>query len=219
MEVSSKQSRHLVEKILGSGIPPEAGKVARAHRGGIRVNGETLRMIHRVMLIASLVGLFASVYLLITYISGKPIVCGANAGCEIVRASKWAYTFGIPRPAFGVIFYLAVIFLLATHAYAPHVRPRTWRLAMLIVGTAGFIESAFLTLVQWLDIRAFCLWCLISAAAATLIFILSLFDGREPPDKEVIVRELKFIFHAFLTALFIGGVVLYVLLRPTVSGA
>ncbi|MEK7115931.1 MAG: vitamin K epoxide reductase family protein [Patescibacteria group bacterium] len=191
---------------------------ARPHRDGIRVNGETLRMIHRVMLLASLVGLFASVYLLGTYISGKPIVCGASAGCDLVRASRWAYTFHIPRPALGVVFYLAIIFLLTTHAYAPHVRPRTWRLAILVAGTAGLVESAFLTLMQWLDIRAFCLWCLISAVAAVMIFILSLFHGSEPPAKEVIVRELRFIFHAFLAAILMGGVALYVLLGHTASG-
>lgn len=190
----------------------------RAHWLGIRVCGEKLRVIHRAMLIGSLVGLFASVYLLITYVSGKPIACGPIAGCEIVRASKWAYTFGIPRPLLGVAFYLAVIAVLTKHAYAPSYHHRKFRLALLLATTVGIVESGFLTLVQWLDIRAFCLWCLTSAVMATAVFILSLFDGREPPAKDVIIRELKFIFHSFVAAVLFGGVALWLLLGNVVAG-
>lgn len=185
---------------------------------GIRVNDETLRAIHRAMLLAALVGLFASFYLLLTYISGKPIACGLSSGCEIVRASTWAYTFGIPRPALGVLFYLGVVFLLTTHAYAPQFHHRQFRRALLLVAAIGFIESAFLTFVQWLDIKAFCIWCLVSAVAATIIFLLSWIDGSEPPAKAVILRELKFIFHACTIAVVLGSVALWFLLGNAVAG-
>ncbi len=192
---------------------------ARVHRVGIGVPGDVLRTLHRAMLIAAFVGLFASIYLLFTYIFGTPIVCGARAGCEIVRASPWAYSFHIPRPAFGVAFYFAIIFLLALHAYAPHIRPRAWRIVLLLASTVGLIESIVLTLVQWLELRAFCLWCLTSAAATTTIFFLSIFDGREPSAKGSIIRELRFLFNVFLAAILLGGVALYFLFSHAVSGA
>ncbi len=187
-------------------------------RFGIRVHGDTLRVIHRLMLAAALLGLFASVYLLIVYVTGGPIICGTNTGCEIVRASKWAYTYGIPRPVLGVAFYLAILAVLTKHAYAPSFHHRKFRLALLAATTFGFAESAFLTFVQWVDIGAFCSWCLTSAVAATAIFVLSWFDGREPPAKEVILRELKFIFHAFVAAVLLGGVALWLLLGKAAAG-
>lgn len=192
--------------------------LSKPHWLGIHVDGDTLRTVHRAMLLASLVGLFVSIYLLITYVTGKPIVCGTNAGCELVRASKWATTSGIPRPAFGILFYLSIILLLAFHAYAPTLRPRFFRVCLLAVTTIGFIESAFLTLVQWFDLRAFCLWCLLSAVAATVIFVLSWFDGREPPAQEVIVRELRYIFQAFAIAVLVGTFVLWALLGNFAAG-
>jgi len=189
------------------------------HRIGIPVGQETLLHIHRAMIAVSLVGLFASLYLFITYVSGKPIACGILKGCEIVRASKWAYTLGLPRPLLGVVFYIAIIFLLAFRAYAPAWRPRWWRSAVLLVATIGLLESGFLTLVQWFDIRAFCTWCLTSAAAATILFVLALFDGREPTAKGAIVKELRVIFAAFATAVVMGAVALHFLLINTASGA
>lgn len=190
----------------------------KRHGIGIRVDQQTLVNIHRVMLVVALIGLFASMYLFITYVSGKPIACGVLEGCEIVRSSKWAYTFGLPRPFFGVLYYLGVVFLLAFRSYLPHWRPLHWRSALLAFSTAGLVESGFLTLVQWLDIRAFCTWCLTSAVAATAVFILALFDGREPTAKGAIIKELQFIFITFAVTIVVGAIALHFLLAPAVSG-
>jgi uncharacterized membrane protein len=192
--------------------------IPRPHAIGIRVDQGHLIRIHRAMLVAAMVGFFASVYLFIAYVSGKPIACGPLAGCEIVRASRWAYTFGLPRPLLGIVFYLAIVFLLSFRAYVPHYRPRWWRAAMLTASTVGIIESGFLTLVQWLDIKAFCLWCVTSAVAATVLFSLSLFDGREPTARGAIVKELKFIFAVFATTIVAGTIALYFLLGEPAGG-
>lgn len=188
------------------------------HGVGIRVGQATLMKIHRAMLIIALVGLFASMYLFITYVSGKPIACGILKGCEIVRASKWAYTFGLPRPMLGVVYYLGIVFLLAYRAYAPHVRPFWWRIALLSIATVGLFESGFLTIIQWLDIRAFCTWCVTSAVAATIVFVLSLFDGREPTAKGAIFKELKFIFIVFSAVIVLGAIALHFLLVSEAGG-
>lgn len=192
--------------------------IPRPHGVGFRVDQATLVRLHRAMLVASLVGLFASVYLFITYVSGKPIACGLLSGCEIVRASKWAYSLNVPRPLLGIVFYLAFIFLLTFRAYAPHYRPYWWRWALLAVATIGLVESGFLTLVQWFDIRAFCTWCLTSAVAASVLFVLALFDGREPTARGAIIKELKFIFIVFAMAIVIGAVALHFLLGDAASG-
>lgn len=163
----------------------------------------------RIILWASLVGLFASTYLLITYISGAPIACGSLHGCEIVRASKWAYSFGIPRPLFGVIFYTALIVLLAFRAMYPHRKPLWAYRLMILAAFVGFLESAFLTFVQWLDIKAFCVWCVTSAIMATIVFIAVWFDKPINPEGHQAVKELQFIFWSFVIAVIAGAVAIF----------
>ena len=60
----------------------------------------------------SLLGLFASVYLLWMYTSPSvPMVCKGQ-GCEVVRASRYAYIHGVPMPAFGVLMYVTLMLAL-----------------------------------------------------------------------------------------------------------
>src|SRR3989338_9130158 len=123
-----------------------------------------------VIAVASLVGLFASAYLFYVYVTGGPIRCALVSGCEIVRISKWAYTFGVPRPLLGLIFYTGIFGLLVLRV-ASVWRPRILYWLTMLAAVVGFIESAFLFLVQWLDLKAFCFWCLLSAVSATVIVI------------------------------------------------
>lgn len=170
------------------------------------------------MVWASLIGLFISTYLLITYVSGAPIVCGTTHGCEIVRASKWAYTMGLPRPLLGVVFYVGLIGLLALRTVYPAFQSRwMYRLTML-AAAIGFFESAFLTFVQWLDIKAFCIWCVSSAVAATIIFITSWLDRAEPLEEQRVLPELKFIFWSFVAAVVAGAVLIGMLIASTAGG-
>lgn len=172
----------------------------------------------RIILWASLAGLFVSTYLLITYVSGAPIVCGTTHGCELVRASKWAYTMGLPRPLLGVVFYVGLIALLALRAMYPRWQVRwMYRLSML-AAFVGFIESAFLTFVQWLDIKAFCIWCITSAVAATIIFIASWWDRPVALEDEAGLRELKFIFWSFVGAVVVGAVLIGMLVASAAGG-
>ena len=174
------------------------------------------------MFLVALVGLFASIYLFITYVAGSPIVCGLLKGCEIVRASQWAHvTIGsvtVSRPLLGIIFYFGIIALLVFRAYAPHYRPRWWRLALLLATTIGILESAYLVYIQAYQIHAFCTWCIISAVAATLLFLLSLFDGREAMARGAIVKELRFIFIAAATAMIVGSIAMHFLLVKEAGG-
>ncbi len=167
--------------------------------------------VHRAMLWTSLVGLFSSAYLTITYLTGKPIVCGIVTGCEVVRASAWANTFGIPRPLLGLAFYGAIILALIIRTYAPHLRPDFWKNITLLATFFGFVESGFLTLVQTYEIKAYCLWCLLSALCATIIFVLSFFEGEERLPDNLVGRELKKIFHAFVVFVVVGGLGMWVL--------
>lgn len=183
--------------------------------------------VHRTMLWTALVGLFSSAYLSITYLTGAPIVCGIVSGCEIVRASAWATAFGsIPRPLLGLAFYAAIIAALIIRTYAPHHRPELWKNVTLLATFFGFVESGFLTLVQTYEIRAYCLWCLISAACATVLFALSFFESEEILPEKMVTQELKKFFWAFAVFIVVGGLAMWILLakhgggeQPIISAA
>lgn len=183
------------------------------------VSLQTTIWVRRIMFVAALVGLFASIYLLITYTSGKPIVCGSEHGCETVRASSYAYLGPIPRPALGVVFYAGFLFWLvlrtafAKPAWQKVLLELTWLGACI-----GFLESAWLLYVQAAIIESFCTWCLTSGAAATVLFALSFFDGADALEEPRITKEVKWIFKTLLAAVAIGGLLLWGLLYREAGG-
>lgn len=135
------------------------------------------------MMIVCLIGLAISSYLFYAYVTGGQIVCGiAGHGCDAVRASQWAYVWGVPRPAFGIIFYTTLLALLVisqmTKAY-----DRLFRTAIFILIPLGAAESLYLEGLQVFVIKAYCIWCLGSAICSFVILGLELltktrFSGR-----------------------------------------
>lgn len=157
---------------------------------------------------AAFLGLFASSYLLYAYVSHTPIVCGSSSGCEIVRLSQWAYVFGtIPRPLLGVAFYAAVLVLLLVRV-ALRTYPRAlWRLLQVLI-VIGVVESAILFFVQWREIGAFCLWCLISAVASLELAFCAFFDkSLEAATPDERSKELRLMVYAMggLTVVLLAG--------------
>jgi uncharacterized membrane protein len=151
-----------------------------------------------VMAVAALVGLFASAYLFYVYVTGGPIACAIVSGCDVIRSSKWSTSFGLPRPFFGLLFY-GVMFQLLVVRSALSIRRKELYLATLVLSVIGFIESIFLFLVQWLDVKAFCVWCLVSGAAATVIFLAALADRQTHiPEGPVSGKELRHYFWLLL---------------------
>lgn len=159
-------------------------------------------------------GLFAATYLLYTYLTNTDLVCGPLHGCEIVKNSKWANWFGIPTPAFGVAFYLSVLGVSVYRAYAPHRRAKLMRSLLMLMAWAGFLESLFLTLVQRFALDAFCTWCLVSAAAATGMFIFVWLDRPVEMGVETSAKELKVVFVTLLVGLVSGGAAFHYLVQP-----
>src|SRR5215510_7328108 len=55
----------------------------------------------------ALVGLGASIASLVDYVTPAPTFC-AESGCETVRNSAWAHPLGIPLPALGIAYFIAM---------------------------------------------------------------------------------------------------------------
>ena len=132
-------------------------------------------MIRRALFAVAIAGLLVSGYLFITYTTGGPITCGVGHGCDTVRASEYASFFGIPTPAYGLLFYLLL-------AIGVIIR---WQRGVLLLTALGLLTSAYLTYLEAFVIHAYCLWCLVSAGLTVIAFMLALLESR----KKVVLED------------------------------
>lgn len=142
------------------------------------------------LLVLSLVGLFDAVYLLWTYTSpSSPMVC-IGGGCDAVRASSYSHFGGLPVPLFGVAMYAFLVLLAFIHALLPVSAARISEYVVAFISGAGFVVAGYLTGVEAFVLHAWCVWCLLSAALVTGIFILALFDLLRPAPPLDAVKAL-----------------------------
>ena len=111
-------------------------------------------------MLVSLIGLGDSIYLTIQHLTGRSVRCSVTTGCSAVLSSHYATIAGIPTAAFGALAYFAA-FSLATLAVFGYERARTG-LAVLIAPM--LIATLWLFYVQAFVLRAYCEYCLLSAA-------------------------------------------------------
>ena len=167
------------------------------------------------MLLAALAGLFASVYLFVVYTNNAPIVCGTGHGCDVVRASQWAYVFGvIPRPLLGVIFYTGVMVLLVVRTALPSWLPKPLYWLTMAAAGVGIVESAHLFYIQVALIQAFCNWCLVSTAATVVFAAAATQDTPQELTPQESVRTLQEQFISMAIAAVAIAVGLWWLLSP-----
>ncbi len=127
----------------------------------------------------ALVGIFVALYLTL-YKFGVfgAIRCGIGS-CETVNTSRWATFLGLPVAAWGLGFYAAT---LAVALAGTHERlAESLTISRLLVGMSavGVAFSGWLTYLEAFVIHAYCLYCLVSAAIVSVIFVASVADWRE----------------------------------------
>ncbi len=119
----------------------------------------------------ALVGLLDATYLTVEHLSGRSVLCVVTTGCDEVLASSYAtLPGGIPLASLGALAYFTAfsLVILAAFGYG-WARPL---LAPLVV--AMFAASLWLLYVQAFVLRAFCSYCLLSAAITTTLTALVL---------------------------------------------
>lgn len=135
------------------------------------------------MAVAALAGLLISGYMLLYKLGVIGSVACGSGSCELVQASPWSDFLGLPVPLWGVVGYGAVL-VTALIGVQPD-RTDDKRIAAILLGTAtiAFAFSAYLSWIEEYRIQAWCRWCIGSAVAAALLFLLSL------PEIGVLRRE------------------------------
>jgi uncharacterized membrane protein/glutaredoxin len=107
---------------------------------------------------------------------------GGAEGCDKVLNSPWGSVFGQPLSLFGFLAYGAVLvmavlpLLLKGEARTTLNGLSWWGLFLLSAGMAVF--SLVLVGVMAFQIKAFCTFCLMSAAISLALFVLSLIGGE-----------------------------------------
>ena len=123
--------------------------------------------------ILAFIGMIDALYLSIKRNMG-PIPCHITHGCTDVLTSKYSEMAGIPLSWFGLVFYLTVFSLAVFTIFGDPQRP--YELpprAIFYLSGLGLIISALLVGIQAFILKAFCEYCLFSAALVLSIFLLS----------------------------------------------
>ena len=123
----------------------------------------------------ALVGFADAAYLTATHYAGSSVFCGASGGCETVLSSEFATLGPVPIALIGAAYY-ALASLVAWTPAASWSRTTAGTLAAL-TGLA-FAVSAVLFAIQAFELRAWCRFCLVSAAITTLLFATSIWIFR-----------------------------------------
>lgn len=117
------------------------------------------------------IGFIDSLYLASEHYFGKTVVCAFLNGCDKVLNNAYATFYGLPISYIGVGYYALLMGLVLLYILKDG--ETTVKLFAVISGT-GFIISFFLFYVQLFLIKALCLYCLISFASTTILFLISL---------------------------------------------
>ena len=124
-----------------------------------------------VVALVALVGLADAVYLTVEHLSGQSVRCMVVTGCDEVLQSRYATVAGgVPVAAVGAFAYFTAFSLatLAAYGYEGARRLLTPLVAVMFLATLWFLY------LQAFVIRAFCTYCLISAAVTTTLTLLVL---------------------------------------------
>lgn len=130
-------------------------------------------MLFIALLALALIGFVDSYYLASSAATDTPLICdigGGLDGCNEVAQSPYSKVFGIPLADFGMLFY-GLLFLVTVAAWRfSHRWLPTILLSLTFVGAAA---SVYFVTLQFFVIKAFCIYCLISAVVSWLALILA----------------------------------------------
>lgn len=116
-------------------------------------------------------GFVDATYLTVKHFLGGPIPCSILKGCEQVTTSQYSTVFGIPVALLGAFYYLTILVLAAIYFDSK----KTSVLKLLACLTPfGFLASLIFVYLQIFVIKAICLYCMVSAATSTILFILGM---------------------------------------------
>ena len=108
-------------------------------------------------------------------------------GCNTVAYSPDGRIFGVPIGVYGLIFYLITILLAALLSFFRY--SHCLRLVMLVYAVIGVLFSIYFFYLDLAFIRAFCIYCLISAILTVLLLVYAIAHFRAPIDGHKLTKK------------------------------
>ncbi len=138
--------------------------------GGHEVETQQPRIsrLYALAAVLSLAGLADAIYLTVEHLTGRSVRCTVTNGCSEVLSSPYATIGGYPLALFGALAYFTAFSLATLAAFGAE---RAGNLLAALVALM-FVTSVWLLYLQAFVLRAFCQYCLLSAAITTLLAIL-----------------------------------------------
>jgi len=121
----------------------------------------------------SVIGIAISIYMTIFKLTNNNAMCLGNGGCSTVNASRYSEIYGIPVAVFGLVGYFAIVAALFLEARVKIFKEYGNLLACGMALT-GVLFTAYLTYLEIYVIKAICPFCVASAVAISLVFIITL---------------------------------------------
>lgn len=121
----------------------------------------------------SFVGIADSWYLYQSAVTDTALSCDIGAGldgCNIVAQSPYSYLFGVPLALYGVGFFALVFALAAVLTLFPTRMLYRTLLGLSILGTGASFVFLY---IQFVLIKALCIYCIASAAIVVLLLLVS----------------------------------------------
>jgi uncharacterized membrane protein len=122
-------------------------------------------LIYILIALFSLCGLADAIYLTIEHITGQSVRCTIIAGCSEVLSSPYAVVAGYPLASIGALAYFSVFSLAILALFGYRIAGQL----LPLLAIAMCLVSLWLIYLQAFVIRAFCQFCLISAAVTFVL--------------------------------------------------
>jgi uncharacterized membrane protein len=127
--------------------------------------------------VVALLGLINAAYLTLhAYGIIGELACGIVAGCDTVQASKWSRFLGLPVAVWGAGYFASVLALALVSLEDRFADSIVVQRGLLLLTGWGFAFSAWMTWLEAFQIKAWCQYCLVSAALALVAFGLAVWD-------------------------------------------
>lgn len=134
------------------------------------INGTNAPKLPILAAVVALGGLVDAIYLTIHHYTNEPVPCGAAFDCGSVLTSPYAEIAGIPLAAFGAAAYFAAFSLAILTIFG---RGAAWKFFGIQV-TLMSLFTLWLLYLQAFVLKAYCQYCLISAAVTFTLLIIAL---------------------------------------------
>ncbi|MEX0910315.1 MAG: vitamin K epoxide reductase family protein [Candidatus Paceibacterota bacterium] len=131
--------------------------------------------LYLIIIISAVVGLLLTSNIFYKKRQKKPLVCPLKSDCNLVINSQFSHLFGMPLEILGFMYYGIIASSYSAFYLQPQIQTENIILILLILTTVAFLFSIYLTLIQALALKEWCVWCLFSALLCFVIFLISIF--------------------------------------------